>query len=231
VTFDQACFNKQDVFMLSSLQSEWNHFWENNKDGQFTRTSWSKRRIIAVLNRYVRKGVTVLDAGCGSGFFSAYFISRACNTFCLDYSPIALEITREKTKGGAQEYILGDLLDEDLPGTNKGHFDIIFTDGLFEHFSGNEQAILIDNFKTMKKLEGKIITFVPNRFTCWTIIRPFYLPAIQEKPFTMKWLKQLYLKNGLAVDESGGINVIPCRYSPDFLVGKHIGMLLYCVGH
>jgi len=217
--------------MVPSLQSEWNHFWNNNKDGQFTKTSWSKRRIIVILNRYVRRDINVLDAGCGSGFFSAYFISRACNTFCLDYSPTALEIAKEQTKGGAQEYILGDLLDDGLLRTYKGHFDIIFTDGLFEHFSDGEQARISSNFKAMKKQNGKIITFVPNRFTWWTLIRPFFLSGIQEKPFTMGRLKQLHQKNGFTIDEWGGINVIPFKYSPDLLVGKHIGMLLYCVGH
>jgi len=217
--------------MVSSLQSEWSHFWSNNKDGQFTKISWSKRRIIVILNRYLKRGITVLDAGCGSGFFSAYFISRACNTFCLDYSPVALEITKGQTKGGAQEYILGDLLDGDLIGRYEGRFDIIFTDGLFEHFSGDEQAIIAGHFKAMKKQDGKIITFVPNRFTWWTVLRPFYLPGIQEKPFTMGRLQQLHQENGITIDEWGGINVLPCKYSPDLLIGKHIGMLLYCVGH
>jgi len=217
--------------VLPSAQSKWDQFWNTNRSGRFTKVSWSKRRIIFILNRYLGEDIDVLDAGCGSGFFSAYFISCGCNTFCLDYSPMAIEITREQTKNGAKEYISGDLLDDSLIKEYKNRFDLIFTDGLFEHFSDNEQDIIFNNFRMMKKKDGKIITFVPNRFTLWTLIRPFYLPGIKEKPFTMGRLKQLHRKNGFKIDTCGGINVIPARYSPDLLIGKHVGMLLYCVAH
>ena len=217
--------------MLSSAPSKWDRFWNTNRSSRFTKISWSKRRIIFILNRYVRKGIDVLDAGCGSGFFSAFFISCGCNTFCLDYSKTALEIAREHTKNSAKKYILGDLLDDNLVKAYTNRFDLIFTDGLFEHFSVSEQDRISNNFKLMKKKGGKIITFVPNRFTLWTLIRPFYLPGIKEKPFTIERLKKLHRKNGFEIDEWGGINVIPAKYSPDMLIGKHMGMLIYCVGH
>ncbi len=213
------------------MQSQWNKFWDTNRNSQFIRTSWSKRRIISILNRYRGEDVDALDAGCGSGFFSSYFISCGCSTYCLDYSSTALEITREQTQNSAQDYILGDLLDNNLVKKYENRFDLIFTDGLFEHFSDNDQDIILNNFKIMKKEEGKIITFVPNRFTLWTVIRPFYLPGIKEKPFTIRRLKRLHQKNKLVIEEWGGINVIPARYSPDYLIGKYLGMLLYCVAH
>ena len=52
---------------------DWNRFWSRRESQQFGEVSWSKRRILNVLDPYSRKGQSALDAGCGSGFFSNYF--------------------------------------------------------------------------------------------------------------------------------------------------------------
>ena len=55
------------------MQKEWNNYWSANQDRQFTKPSWSKRRIRRILDRYVRDEMTVLDVGCESGFLAAGF--------------------------------------------------------------------------------------------------------------------------------------------------------------
>ena len=62
----------------------------------------STKLCLAAIERHEddrRVARTFLDAGCGSGFFSAWFIARGCRTYSLDYSEEALEMARKATDG------------------------------------------------------------------------------------------------------------------------------------
>lgn len=183
--------------------------------------------MIRLLDGFLRKDINILDAGCGSGFFTHYFIHRGCNAYALDYSKDALEITQKLTKNKAKGYIKEDLLNSRFGKNYKNKFDLIFSDGLFEHFDNNDQVKIMSNFKKVKKKNGIIATFVPNKYSWWAIIRPLFMSGIKEKPFTFK--KLISLHNGLEIIEKGGINVIPFFFSPDKIFGKSFGMILYCI--
>ena len=194
----------------------------------FTKASWSKKRIIKLLDCHLKtNGENVLDAGCGSGFFSRYFLGSGCKVWACDYSKDAIALTRKNTSNECESYLKKDLLDKESWGEYANSFDVIFTDGLFEHFNSEQQQKLIDNFISIKKADGLIITFVPNKLSWWTIIRPMFMPGIEEKPFTMRRLVELH--SGLEIVSHGGINTLPVRYSPDNLLGSRFGMLLYVV--
>ena len=75
---------------------------------------------------------------------------------------------------------------------------------------------------------GHIVTFVPNRWSPWELIRPFFMPGIAEKPFVLNELLDLNRRNDLAIVESGGVNVLPYAVSPE-MMGPAFGMLLYTV--
>ena len=62
----------------------WDNFWELEGSKKFSRVSWSKKRIINVVSLYLRSGACVLDAGCGSGFFSRLFCDFGMNTVSLE---------------------------------------------------------------------------------------------------------------------------------------------------
>ncbi len=212
------------------MKQNWNGFWQNNTDSQFTKVSWSKRRIIDILQPYLSDNPVVLDAGSGSGFFSCFFSDQGCKTYSLDYSEKALEITRRQTNNRSKAYLCRDLLDKNFVNEYTGKFDLIFTDGLFEHFSPFDQNQIFEHFKIIKKSDGLIVTFVPNKYTFWTLVRPFFMPGITETPFTLRELETLYTRNECIVIESGGINVFPIKYSPEVIAGSRFGMLVYAIG-
>ncbi|MDP8213495.1 MAG: class I SAM-dependent methyltransferase [Candidatus Zapsychrus exili] len=178
------------------------------------------------MSNNVSKDKKILDAGCGSGFFSKYFICSEAKTYSLDYSVEALEITKKITNN--KTIILNnDLLSSDLREEISDRFDIIFSDGLFEHFKKEDQDKILNNLINVLSTDGIIITFVPNVFSPWQILRPFFMPGIKEKPFTFKELINLNERNNLKVILEGGINVFPFVFSPDKLLGKIFGMLLF----
>jgi UDP-N-acetylglucosamine transferase subunit ALG13/precorrin-6B methylase 2 len=193
----------------------WNNFWTKDKKKKF---SWAKFRVINILSKMEFKNKRVLDAGCGSGFFSKYFKERGAKVTALDFSDNALKMTRK--------IVNCETINSDVRKILKksNYYDFIFSDGLLEHFD-NPSEVLMEVKRVLKK-NGKIITFVPNQYSFWQIIRPFIMKSIKEMPFTMRKLLQLHKKNDLNVLSYGGVNVIPSKYSPEFL-GKKFGMLLY----
>ncbi len=205
---------------------DWNHYWELGQTQRFTRVSWSKRRIIRVLQPYVRPGDYALDAGCGSGFFSQFFCESGMQTTALDYSRSALEIAGSKTRGRAK-LVQANLVEEELAGQLSERYHIIFTDGLLEHFVPSDQDRIIRNLSGVLAENGVIVTFVPNRWSPWELIRPMYMPGIKEDPFRLGELVDLHQRNNLLVLDRGGVNTVPFAFSPDGLCGAAFGMLLY----
>lgn len=207
---------------------EWDNYWSLDQTKRFAQVSWSKRRIMAILDRYQKQNGVALDAGCGSGFFSNYFLSQSMKATAADYSQEALDMAQKMTQNRAQ-YAKIDFLTESIAEKTSQSFDLVFSDGLFEHFSEEQQDTILQNFAKATQNDGVIVTFVPNKWSPWELIRPFYMPGIEEDPFTLKQLIDLNTRNGLKVVESGGINTIPFRFSPDKAVGSLWGMLLYTV--
>ncbi|HBG62551.1 MAG: hypothetical protein A2Y03_08125 [Omnitrophica WOR_2 bacterium GWF2_38_59] len=209
-------------------ENDWDNFWKLDSAKRFTRTSWSKKRICRILDLFVGKDKKVLDAGCGSGFFSKYFCDKGAKVFSLDYSDEALQIAKRITNGKT-EVLKKDLLSPNISADIHEKFDLIFTDGLFEHFSSGEQDIIFNNLFSMISSEGVIVTFVPNKFSPWELIRPFYMPGIKEAPFVLSGLVELNERNGAKIIYKGGLNVFPFALSPDNLFGHLFGMLLFTI--
>ncbi|HPB67649.1 MAG TPA: class I SAM-dependent methyltransferase [Candidatus Omnitrophota bacterium] len=208
--------------------SNWDGFW-GHAEATVINASWSKKRVIRIVSPLLSGRASVLDAGCGSGFFSKFFCDQGLSVVSLDYSPVALSLTARCT-GHRSQIIRADLLDPSLPGLLQKKFDVVFSDGLFEHFSREEQDVMLKNLLALLTVDGLLVTFVPNRWSPWQVIRPFFMPGIKEDPFDYSGLLDLYARNGLAVISSGGINMVPFRWSPDTLLGRRFGMLLFAVG-
>jgi len=207
---------------------DWDAFWGRDAARKFSQPSWSKRRLMRLLAPFANSGKKVLDAGCGSGFFSAFFCSRGMKCVSLDYSDAALQMAREVT-GGRSEIFKKDLIALKDAREINGPFDLIFTDGLLEHFERKDQNKIVQNLRNALSERGILVTVVPNRWSPWEIIRPLFMPGIEETPFVLKDLVALHERNGLCVFQSGGLNTIPFIFSPDSFVGRWFGMLLFTV--
>jgi SAM-dependent methyltransferase len=214
--------------MANPRATDWDHFWDRDQSERFRRISWSKKRIIQILSPYVVKGRRALDAGCGSGFFSRYFCDGGMQTISLDYSEKALTVAAQMTAGRAR-LLKADMLNDRLRASITQGVDLIFSDGLFEHFSKADQDQILANLIAVLNPGGVMATFVPNRWSPWELIRPIFMPGISESPFVLDELVDLNQRHDLNVVDQGGINVLPFRISPDRLLGRRFGMLLYTI--
>lgn len=206
----------------------WNNFWKGTNIGPNSKISWSKKRIINLFSPQVIPENWVLDAGCGSGFFSNFFAESGMRVVALDNSEVALQACKKLCKNDI-ECLNEDLLDQNLGKNLKNKFDLIFSDGLLEHFNLRNQRTILKNFSEMLKPGGRIVTLVPNKFSPWQLIRPFMMPGIIEFPMTLKQLVRLNRLCHLKILSEGGLNVLPISFSPEKLLGRSLGMLLYTV--
>src|SRR5262245_56630404 len=78
---------------------DWNRFWQASKPS--LNVSWSKRRILDLIQPYAVRDLAALDCGCGSGFFAKLFCDAGMHTTALDYSTDALAMTQDRTQGKA----------------------------------------------------------------------------------------------------------------------------------
>ncbi|MBL8014242.1 MAG: class I SAM-dependent methyltransferase [Candidatus Omnitrophica bacterium] len=208
--------------------TDWDRFWKKPATKRFSKISWSKRRVLNILESYLVPGKVALDAGCGSGFFSKVFCDKGMKTIAADYSENALQMAQTVTNGQCR-LVKVDFLNERLGARLNQKCDLIFSDGLLEHFTGDEQNKILLNWASVLNSGGVMVTVVPNRFSPWELIRPFYMPGIEEKPFVLKELIELHERNGLNVVSKGGVNTLPFRISPDAWLGSWFGMLLYVI--
>ncbi len=216
--------------MIPPNEKDWNKFWNSYQNFDSSSISWSKRRIIGVLRNHLVADKKILDAGCGSGFFSKYFCDQGMVTYSVDYSMKAINLTKDLTQARSYAFKL-DLLEESLGQLLNEKFDFIFSDGLLEHFEKSHQDKIMQNFKGVLNEKGMIMTFVPNRYSPWQWIRPIFMPGIEEKPFRLDELIDLNLRNDMRIIENGGINVIPLALSPERKLGKKWGMLLFAISN
>jgi SAM-dependent methyltransferase len=206
----------------------WNNFWKTNHKDSIS-PSWSKKRIIEILLPFIKTGSKVIDAGCGSGFFSEFFQNNSLQVLALDTSEAALELCQNRCSDRLQT-VKFDLLNQSISNKFGNEFDLVFSDGLLEHFSTVDQIRLLTNFASSTLAGGKIVTIVPNRFSPWQILRTFMMPGIKEVPFTLKKLIRINNLAGIKVCRAGGLNVLPTVFSPEKLLGSSLGMLLYTIG-
>lgn len=163
---------EKKLFSITSEDLEretWNTFWFKRKRTLFGRLLFYVRRkylcgaFTVVAKRYVKKGDSVLEIGCGSAL-STILLKKTINDikiFGLDFDYGALEIasTLAEKREVDLKLIQADL--RAMPLKRKA-VDIIWSIGTLEHFK-YPQEILI----SLSNLSSITITIVPQRSISW----------------------------------------------------------------
>jgi 2-polyprenyl-3-methyl-5-hydroxy-6-metoxy-1,4-benzoquinol methylase len=116
------------------------------------------KEIISLLNNFQNK--TILDAGCGGGFYSIPLATLCNEIYALDISFKNLQILKRRAKArklSNVNIIHGDI--EKLP-FKSDLFDIILLLGVLEHLPNTQKAV--EELQRILVLGGKIICVLPN---------------------------------------------------------------------
>lgn len=144
---------------------EWNRLEENN---------YSKINFLLhmhFIEKFLRKGMKILDAGCGAGRYSIEFAKRGCRVTLLDISDEQLKIAKEKideakVNENIEGIFQGDI--RDLSQFRNEQFDIVVCYGapLSYVLENREKAIL--EFNRVLKKNGLLFISVNNK---WGILK------------------------------------------------------------
>lgn len=170
----------------------------NNKNMDIWDKNWSANteldlhpEIIALVKKY-SKGKEILEVGFGTGGDLLFLDKLGFNCSGIEKSIIAYKRAL-KLKG--LNIVFGDA--KKMP-YKSGQFDVVFHQGVLEHFRDPDK-ILLENRRVLKK-GGVIIIDVPHKWNCFTI----YKKAHQilgnwyggwERSFSASELKSLINKN------------------------------------
>jgi 2-polyprenyl-3-methyl-5-hydroxy-6-metoxy-1,4-benzoquinol methylase len=144
------------------------------------------------MRRFIgRDNLTILDAGCGLGFFS-YFAQKsfpAAQITSIDISSEAVNHLKEK----GRNVILGDILTADLPNEQ---FDVVYMREVLEHLY--EPVKYMKKVKELLKKGGLFFYTTGNTdeirdMKNWSYVRP----AGHINYFNPRSVKKLFRKSGL----------------------------------
>jgi SAM-dependent methyltransferase len=105
----------------------------------------------------------VLEAGCGSGMSLAYLNDKA-TTFGVDSSSEALE----RARGNCRFAVACDIR-RHLPFRD-GSFDLVFNQGVMEHFEAEEFTTIVREFK---RVSGRVLIILPGNLSIFRLWNPF----------------------------------------------------------
>ena len=186
--------------MSGTEKIHWENFWSRNRNIKDVYPT--SRCLIDNLKSVTDlKYKKVLEVGAGSGRDSINIRIAGGNVYVLDYAKSSLK-TIKKILNEEELYIkliMGDALS--LPFEDSS-FDIVFHQGLLEHFR-NPEKILKENVRVLKE-GGLLLIDVPQRFHLYTVLKHILVFfrkwfAGWETEYSIRELEKLLKNEGLKI--------------------------------
>ncbi|MHB1050526.1 MAG: class I SAM-dependent methyltransferase [Bacteroidota bacterium] len=186
--------------MKESRLEHWDTFWEEKKEIKevYSNSDRVVRNLVKVIDV---KGKKILEIGAGTGRDSFPLVELGAEVYQLDYSMNSLKIMK---KIAAEEKMDVTIIGGDtfqLPFKNET-FDVIFHQGLLEHFRhAKAEALLRENIRVLKT-GGLLCVDVPQRYHIYTVIKTFLIAVNQwfagwERSFSVPELNKEMNRLGL----------------------------------
>ncbi len=184
--------------------SDWSEIW----DGKIVRFAclvfgFNMWRAYKKFLKFVdlSQNSNVLELGCGTGKNSMKICREYnCSITLVDNCEPILKKSKEsfRSKGMVAKFISDDIFNLKL----KNNYDLVFSDGVAEHFSGREREKIFKIHKKFAKRNGYVLILVPRSSRLYWLMRRVFekikLWKYAEMPFTRKELLELCVRNSLS---------------------------------
>ncbi len=183
-----------------STKSHWEKFWSEKREVHevYSNDNRVLRNVLSVADLH---GKRVLEVGAGTGRDSFGMVEQGASVFMLDYSTNSLNIikniaTEEKVEVNP---VGGNAFSLPFPD---GSFDLVFHQGLLEHFrEGDAENLLKENIRVLKS-GGLLLVDVPQRYHVYTVMKHILIAidrwfAGWEREFSIPELDRLLRSLGV----------------------------------
>lgn len=187
--------------MRQSTKSNWENFWKSKTDVRdvYSNADRILRNLRAVTDP---KGKVVLEVGAGTGRDSFGLVTLGAEVVQLDYVESSLAIIRSlsKKEGIRVHIVQGDAFSLPFPDFT---FDVVFHQGLLEHFREDDaQRLLSENVRVLRR-GGFLLVDVPQRYHIYTVVKHVLIIlhrwfAGWEREFSVRELEHILRGHGLA---------------------------------
>jgi SAM-dependent methyltransferase len=196
--------------MRRSTLSHWESYWRGHPDIEDT-YSTGDRLVREVLADGDVRGRRVLEVGAGSGRDTLGLVRAGARGVVLDYSPASLAIVQRlaREQGVAVDLVRADALA--MPFRD-GVFDVVFHQGLLEHFR-DPMPLLRENARITRS-GGRVVVDVPQTFHLYTVMKQTLIAlnrwfAGWETQFSPAELERRCVAAGLRVRRTYGDWMVP----------------------
>lgn len=215
--------------MKESTKNNWDVFWEekSNLGEVYPNTDRIRRHLGALIDL---RGKRILEVGAGTGRDSFYMSKDGAELHLLDYSMNSLKLIKKAAPADFPLNAIGG--DAFALPFNDGTFDVVFHQGLLEHFRKEKaDALLAENIRVLNK-GGLLIVDVPQRWHVYTIVKHILIAANAwfagwEREFSVRELTNLLESKGMRRRASYGEWMYPSFFYRSFReAGRKIGLKL-----
>lgn len=195
-----------------SRRSHWEEFWES-KDEVGEVYSNADRILRNLRTITALQGARVLEIGAGTGRDSFPVAEAGAQVVQLDYSAQSLQILKRLAEeGGIPTMVVGG--DAFRLPFRDGTFDIVFHQGLLEHFRHPFADLLLRENARVLKPGGLLLVDVPQRYHLYTVAKHILIAfnkwfAGWERSFSVGELRRDLTAAGLTPVASYGEWMVP----------------------
>lgn len=187
-----------------SKRKHWDEFWDSaeNVDEVYSnegRVEYHLKRVVPPAGKWM------LEVGAGTGRDGIELARQGAFVVSLDYSPSSLRMIRSQLAGGERVFLCcGDA--RALPFRD-GVFDVVFHQGLLEHFRAPEELIA-ENHRVLRH-EGLVLVDVPQRYHYYTLVKHIMIAlgrwfAGWETEYSVGQLERLLRTHSFSIVRSYG---------------------------
>ncbi len=194
----------------ASTLEHWESYWKGHQDLDRT-YSTGGRLAREVLRDGDVRGRAVLEVGAGSGRDSVALARAGAAMVVLDYSPASLALVRDQARAAGVPIglVRADALA--MPFRD-GAFDVVFHQGLLEHFR-DPRPLLAENARITRR-GGRVIVDVPQTWHPYTLMKQALIAVNRwfagwETQFTPGELEGRMREAGLVVRRTYGEWMVP----------------------
>jgi len=193
-----------------STLDHWESYWKGHADLDRT-YSTGGRLVREVTADGPVAGRRVMEVGAGSGRDLLALARAGAVGVVLDYSPASLGLVRRQAREQGLPVLLVQADALRMPFRD-GTFDVVFHQGLLEHFR-DPMPLLRENTRVTAR-GGRVIVDVPQTYHPYTLMKQVLIAlnrwfAGWETQFTPAGLERLLAASGLVVRRSYGEWMVP----------------------